>query len=284
MKLTTISILLIPFFASASMVKYDIKQFAPTHNKTLSVDQNFSGITEEQFNDSLDKVFEVYKPILEGHDANFMIDRYWSNDTINAFAFQNGTDWHIAMYGGLARHEETTLDGFTLVACHELGHHVGGFPKIDWASNEGQSDYYGSLKCLRKVWADDDNIAIVKEMDIDPVAKELCEAEFKDPAASAMCQRSSMAGLSLGRLLADLGGDKMPKFETVDDSVVDKTNNRHPKAQCRLDTYFAGSVCMVAHDEDVDKKDPDQGVCARNKNQEIGARPKCWYARPDDEM
>ena len=30
------------------------------------------------------------------------------------------------MFGGLAGHETITTDAFALVACHELGHHIGG--------------------------------------------------------------------------------------------------------------------------------------------------------------
>ena len=64
-----------------------------------------------------------------------------------------------------------TVDGMALVACHEMGHHMGGAPKIDgwygssWATNEGGADYYGTLKCARRFFAGDDNASIVKTLD-----------------------------------------------------------------------------------------------------------------------
>jgi hypothetical protein len=47
----------------------------------------------------------------------------------------------------------------TLIICHELGHHVGGFPFVSgtpfggyWAATEGQSDYYSTQVCARTMW------------------------------------------------------------------------------------------------------------------------------------
>ena len=48
--------------------------------------------------------------------------------------------WVVAMFGGLARRPEVTKDAFQFVVCHEVGHHLAGWPfAYDWASNEGQS-------------------------------------------------------------------------------------------------------------------------------------------------
>jgi hypothetical protein len=35
------------------------------------------------------------------------------------------------MFGGLARHELVTDDGFMMVVCHETGHHLGGAPRYN---------------------------------------------------------------------------------------------------------------------------------------------------------
>lgn len=250
----------------------------PKNNLYIPVGFAQAGVTEEQWTAVLDNVQKVYEPIFSQQGATLKIIRSWDDGTVNAQAFRDGNTWNIEMFGGLARHKETTPDGFALVACHELGHHVGGLPKIQWAANEGQSDYYGTLKCLRKVWAKDDNVAIVSKMKVDPVAAKKCSEQFKSDAEVALCARSSMAGMSLGRLLATLGRNKLPNFDTPDKSKVKKTNNFHPIAQCRLDTYFAGSICTVEAKTDVSDNDADVGVCSRKFNQEVGARPLCWYA------
>ena len=47
-----------------------------------------------------------------------------------------------------------TPDGFALVLCHELGHHLAGNPRVQaWAANEGQSDYFSTQSCARELWS-----------------------------------------------------------------------------------------------------------------------------------
>lgn len=274
MKNKLLALAFVPFMAT-SMPKQHVHEFAPENNLKIPVSMNLSGITEEDFNSALDKVEAIYAPIIASHKAKLVVARYWSNDTVNAYAEQDGFKWIISMFGGLARHPEVTKDGFTLVACHELGHHVGGFPKRGWASNEGESDYYGTLKCLHRVWGDEDNVGIVANMTIDTAAKIACESQWSNAADAALCQRSAMAGKSLARLLAQLmGTQEMPEFETPDKNKVDETVDYHPAAQCRLDTYFAGSLCTVDFNIDVDDVDPTVGVCAFG---ETGGRPACWF-------
>src|SRR6478609_9034269 len=65
------------------------------------------------------------------------------------------TTYRVHMYGGLARRPEVTPDGFTLVVCHEVGHHFGGYPFVRdayWAANDGQADYFSTLACARRLW------------------------------------------------------------------------------------------------------------------------------------
>ena len=87
------------------------------------------------------------------------------------------------MFGGLARHKLVTPDGFALVACHEMGHHLGGAPRRGgWASNEGQSDYYATTKCARRIWAEDNNAAIMQDriskgLEISEKAQQECDRE-----------------------------------------------------------------------------------------------------------
>lgn len=117
-----------------------------------------SGMTQKQFNEVLDLVQKIYAPEVAAHGGELRIERLWEDATVNASASRAGGLWLLHMYGGLARHPAMTQDGFALVACHEMGHHVGGAPKggwlMRWASKEGQSDYYANLKCLRRVFTD----------------------------------------------------------------------------------------------------------------------------------
>lgn len=258
--------------------------FLPENDMWIGVNsKSAGGITEAEFNDVLDRVEDIYAPVISGRGKNFQIVRNWTDGTVNAYAQQSGNTWKISMFGGLARHETINSDGFALVACHETGHHLGGEPKkkswwsSSWASNEGQSDYFGALKCLRKYMENDDNQAIVAKLNVPAQVTAECQSNHTAGSDVALCQRVAMAGLSTATLLGTLGGTPVVAFDTPDSSVVSSTNHNHPKAQCRLDTYFAASLCDKSADEDIVEGDVNAAQCARVDGYSIQARPKCWY-------
>lgn len=257
--------------------------FAPENNLRIPVgDKNANGMTEEKFLDAINRVSSIYAPIVKQKGGTLKMNNLWKDDTVNASAQRMGSTWQVNMYGGLARHPLVTVDGFQLVVCHELGHHIGGAPKKGgfgsaWASNEGQSDYWGAMKCLRRVFENDDNAAVVAKMEIDAEATKRCEAIYKSEREIALCQRVAMAGKSLAMLLGDLGGDSRVAFNTPDTSKVSRTNDNHPAAQCRLDTYFSGGLCDKSINEDVDDRDAIKGVCIKKDGYTDGVRPLCWY-------
>jgi uncharacterized protein YkwD len=223
-------------------------------------------ITETDFNSILDVIEDTYKPIFQSFGANFVLERAWSDSTVNAYADQVGRDWIVHMYGGMARRQEMNVAGFGLVACHEIGHHLGGFPKYSdspWAANEGQSDYFSTFACARKVF---DSLPVPT---VTGKAKEACD-KWPDQSARETCYKIMDGGLALGKLLAVLGGERVPTYETPDPSVVTKTSDSHPRAQCRLDTYYAGEVCADKVWNDKVIPTTKDAVCAN--------RPRCWYA------
>jgi hypothetical protein len=272
--------------ASTSVLACDIHGqtgFAPINNLRISVyDKATNGMTEERFNAIIDRVEKVYIPVSKAKGGNYKVVRNWTDDTVNAFATETGSTWQVQMFGGLARHQLVTDDGFMLVVCHETGHHLGGAPKKGnfgsaWASNEGQADYFGAMKCMRRVIDHDDNASIVAKMTIDAEVKTKCESTFHNENEIALCERISMAGKSLALLLGELGGNANVSFTTPDTSKVNKTNDAHPAAQCRLDTYFSGSLCDKSWDLDVDSKNPITGNCIKKDGYSVGVRPLCWY-------
>lgn len=261
-------------------------------NIPVGLKLNYKTITEAEFNEVIDLAEKVYAPIIAAKGGKLKVKRLWDNGTVNASAQRSGSTYVVNMYGGLARHKEATKDAFAMVLCHELGHHLGGIPKTggsaggwgggavtSWASNEGQSDYFASLKCMRLIYKGDNNKELMKAANVPKAVAEKCAASFgKDSDEAYMCQRSSMAGLALARLLGSLrSGSKMPDFNTPDTKVVSKTYNAHPEAQCRLDTYFAGAICDVSETVDVSNTDANAGVCARTRNYKEGVRPLCWF-------
>ncbi|MBX9766669.1 MAG: hypothetical protein K2X47_05305 [Bdellovibrionales bacterium] len=257
-----------------------------------------ANITEARFNEIIDQVMNYWYPIAKAKGVTLTVDKKWSDPTVNAFASQSGNNWMVAMFGGLARRPEVTEDGFALVVCHELGHHFGGYAlKGDrWAAAEGESDFFATNACAKVIWGSSaqENINFVRKFrnSIPKKVEENCTAAWpKSPAGQAWCARASAAGFSLAHLLATLGGDPTPSFDTPDKTVVTTTNNAHPKGQCRLDTYFAGALCNKAFDLNVipgkghpkGQQSPEAEMEARKyscfaaDNFKLGTRPACWF-------
>lgn len=227
------------------------KVYHPTHNslpendlwKEDYIEKSNSG--QEMFNKVIDAAEVVYKPIAkEFGDSKLTINRKWDDATVNANANRMFGKVTINMYGGLFRRPETTTEGFALVLCHELSHAYGGLPYVSsWQklSSEGQSDYAGSKECLHKV------LSVLKlkeyEEQSNSFIDDTCKSHFKDEERQELCVRSLIAGNSLGNLLATIKKETIPNYETPDKTVVDKTATSYPATvQCRLDTYFKGTL------------------------------------------
>jgi len=288
----------------------DIEASIPVF-RGLNEDGEQTGITEEEFMTVLDEVEVIYTPVFEALGKTFTINKLWANKQVNASAQQSGNNWIINMYGGLARHEHATIDAFRAVACHEIGHHLGGAPKKSgwfgtWASNEGQSDYFATYKCMKKLIIEGQadglevagpDLAIYEAEEVATVETQ-CAERFTVPAedeegetdesgeeggvvvdtAYSACVRASLSGLSLGRLLGSLrDAERVISLNTPDDSEVSKTNHNHPDAQCRADTYFAGSLCNLDFNSELSDTDADVGTCNRTEGFDYGLRSKCWF-------
>jgi hypothetical protein len=258
--------------------------YLPENDLYIGVnDKMGSDMTEERFNEIIDRVDAIYAPIVRKRGGRLNWARNWEDGTVNASAQRILWTYQVNMYGGLARHQLVTDDAFAMVVCHELGHHLAGAPKVggmmmNWASNEGQSDYFAALKCFRKVYESDNNQQIVAKMNVPAIVSQKCSDNFTSADDVALCIRTSMAGKSLADLLGSLRNSPETNFETPDMNIVAATDNKHPAAQCRLDTYFQGAICDKRHTDDVSKKDPLKGTCNRSQNYVDGVRPLCWYA------
>lgn len=237
-----------------------------------------SNLSEREFNEIIDKVEAYYDPIVYRHGGNLKVNRLWTNSTVNASASQSGSSWYVNMYGGLARRPEVTRDGFALVICHELGHHLAGFPYSNsWAANEGQSDYFATQSCARNIWKNETKVNAQFRQTIADTAKNLCDAQWQLREDQDLCYRVMAAGKSLADLL---GGGVSVSFDSPDKTMVSRTNNAHPAGQCRLDTYMAGAVCLAAFDDEVipwNQTEAADNSCMRQDGYSAGVRPLCWF-------
>lgn len=307
---STLCLLLIPFLltlkwsttATASGHHLNLPPSTKDSQKDSKVKQLCEGILEENdlwitpesafigtmnertFNRIIDRVEAIYGPIIASKGSKLVVERDWTDGTVNAYATQSGNLMKVHMFGGMARHPAMTEDAFASVICHEIGHHLGGAPRkvfswgVHWASNEGQSDYFASSKCMRKYFAKSNNQSVVARMKIDPSVKSQCRRIFGSGENSAICQRSSMAGLALAQLFQEARRETTePLFTTPDPSIVDTTYHAHPGTQCRLDTYFQASLCVVSDKIENDPDSPLKGTCNRQEGYRFGTRPLCWY-------
>lgn len=270
----------------------------PANNLHLLDDKSGpSNITKEQFNQIIDDVIKYWQPVAKAQGVTIVADKAWDDSTVNASAFQSGKTWYVNMYGGLARRPEVTPDGFALVVCHELGHHFAGYTfgsNWTWASNEGQADYFATHMCAKVIWGREfQRNEMWRRAEATPaVVEEKCKAAWGDNSnAQGWCVRASAAGMSLATLLGALGGNPNVSYDTPDKTRVSRTNNDHPQAQCRLDTYFAGALCTKRFDINVipgknhasgqisvaAENEAMKYTCFEKEGFTLGTRPLCWF-------
>lgn len=228
--------------------------FFPKNDLYIPVSEDISAnaISQSTFNAAIDKVYKVYAPIVKKRGYTLVFSRQWDNGTVNSSTYVSGKQWIINSFGGLARYQGmNTVEAYAAVACHELGHHMGGAPrytsKISWASTEGESDYWATKECMKAIGYNASTI--------------------------------SQASVALAKVLASMAGEHAPSMGTPDMRVAKKTQENHPAAQCRLDTFLNGLDCPARGS--MSSSDPRVNSCysyPSASGYEAGSRPRCWFA------
>lgn len=286
-------------FLSVSMFTYaSISEASILPENNLHLYDNPSierRVSKSEFDDIIDKAEDYYRPIIESHGGEFIMNRYWRASTVNATAERKEDEWIVNMYGGMARRPEMTKDGFMLVVCHEIGHHLAGFPQYDeWAAVEGQSDFFASHVCAKNMWKDEQNKNAEFETKVHNTPKLKCNEAYETAEERHLCYRTAVAGEALASLLAALSRTELPSFLTPDPTVARRTQRSHPNAQCRLDTYIAGALCVTEFDDFYipgnvgSRRDSEldqlKYSCSQTRQEHIfSARPKCWYKQRYDD-
>lgn len=204
-----------------------------------------NAVTRVSFDSIRVKMMDVFTDeVARKLGCRYWINDLWNDGTINAQAYYQGGYCMVDAFGGMARYPRMTNASFIAVMCHELGHFMGGAPLYpgDRLSNEGESDYWSTLYCMRK-----------------------------------MGLNGRAAAVTLARVLAELTGEGAPSTGTKDRTVVRRTVHEHPRAQCRLDTMLAGQYCNGSGR--MSPADPRVGACYKYPNgvADTGDRPRCWF-------
>lgn len=252
-----------------SIKKMRIASFLPENNYHKITYLQAGEVTKEDFDVILQAVDEIYSPIVSRFGGNLVVKGDYNSKTVNAYADRQGKNWSVSFFGGLAKHPQMKFEGFALVACHELGHHLAGavlYPDSPWdASVEGMSDYFSTASCARKLFDPSSPLYAYSEEriwkrrnpqpDDDTNQSDICTSLDANPT---VCKMSLDGGLSLGRVLASLGGEKLPTYDAMDRSKIKKTQYSHPKAACRLAAYYGGTVCNKEWNDSVIPRSLDE--------------------------
>lgn len=245
-------------------------------------------ISEDMFDDVIARLTSLYHAEVASLGGNLIIQGNWVYPEFGASAQRLNSDWLVTVYGGVARFRSMTIDSLALVICHELGHHLGGAPKksqilwTDWASTEGQADYFATAKCFPRYLDSFSTQNSASQITLDGKIREQCEAATQrqnSPDSKNMdrCLRTAEAAFWTYESVRLLMKETTPvSFERKDSTVVSQTNEKHPAPQCRLDTAVAGLLCPKSFTEKFDDNNPKPGACHASFFPGF-ARPECWY-------
>jgi len=226
-------------------------------------DENLgSTVSQDSFNQIIKNIFAFYQ-LESAQKGRVLVVKTsdWNTSYFSAWANRE-TDgsFSINFWGGLARLPFMNDAAFTLTACHEIGHILGGkpmvkIPSLSHMSSEGQSDYFASTECMKKY---DLKFGIEEAQNVDPFITSLCYDKFSDEKEFETCLKIAAAGISLSRNLSLLSGVDEAHADTPSHDIVKATIfDSYPSVQCRLDTFIAGALSEK--------------------------RPACWYAPTDAE-
>lgn len=262
--------------------------FMPENDLHLRPTMQADTMDQREFDRIIDQVMAIYKPLVkEEFSANLVVERAWNDRTVNAYAYQSGSNWYVKMFGGLAK--RVTSEAFMLVLCHEIGHHLGGFPYVrnDWAANDGQSDAFATQVCMRKVLAEETKVNATFAKSVHPTPKKECDKAWNTDDDRNLCYRIVSGGKSVTNIFG------RNDWTTPDRRRVTTTDHKHPPSQCRLDTYLAGAVCATQTWDDalIPGKTGRAGsnsrtaerasaeVSCHTANGDVqGNRPRCWFS------
>lgn len=254
-----------------------VVRYMPENNLHEHENYNQSGTTEQEFNDILDMVDQIYSPIIQRLGGNLVIERAYEDSTVNAYASLEGSNWVVSFFGGLAK--RVNPEGFALVVCHELGHFLNGYvlyPDTTWASAEGASDGYSTQVCAKKIFAREtsDNCGCRFYLPSSNDYSEYPQCErFGNTDDKLICERTLKGALSLAELLASLGREPVPTLNNLDRSVVKNTKYNHPSAKCRLTVYYEGAMSTKKWNDSVIPQTKSEMMKYNFQTQ-----PNCWYS------
>lgn len=211
---------------------------------------SLAALTQDEFMAVNAHFVSTMSGLVAQHGAKLELVTNWESSNNLAMATRSGDrkTWFIKIWGGSAKWPSATPDSYTLTLCHELGHHLGGYPfyahdGAEWASAEGQADYWSTQACTRMLWARDTEI----NARFAQLSGTGCERAFETTAEHNLCKRVFSAVATNADYMGHIAGGRPSIFER-DTSRVRELVVAHPRGQCRVDSKRHGLLCAVPFD------------------------------------
>ncbi|MFG1506197.1 hypothetical protein [Halobacteriovorax sp. ZH5_bin.2] len=187
--------------------------------------------SEGEFREVIESVLSIYDQKLP-QGKNRQVDINWESKTLNASVGykRHSESVRFSFHGEFVRKNKLSKDAFALIACHEVGHIIGGYPKVmptQKYSSEAQSDYFATNECLKKYFVANS----AETIDTSGISTENL-SQCKD---DKLCLR----GLGAIRDASVIypGSDINAKSNHISKVTI---FNDYPQNQCRVDTLKAG--------------------------------------------
>ncbi|EQC49191.1 putative lipoprotein [Bacteriovorax sp. BSW11_IV] len=239
---------------------------------------NQSNVGEANFALIPSQIYNLYLTEFSKAQRYTQLNLYWETPYFSAWAAapmgEDKQHFTLNFWGGMARIPGMTKEGWAFTACHEVGHILGGLPRLSikdhaWASSEGQADYFSAAQCLKRYFLSHDFVS-EEFTPLSPFVLELCaKAHGENLRMRNVCEQIARAASSFARVLSFLSPEaNMISIDTPSHSIVEFTIiNSYPDPQCRIDTILSAGLC---------DKDPfsEDWICTENQ----GFRPSCWFS------
>lgn len=167
------------------------------------------------------KVISLFSDSLKKIQANVLLDAQWESPYFGAGIAYYDNYFYMRIFGGTTRIEGMSLDAYAALACHELGHIIGGvpyqtIPGAEWSSSEGQADFFAASVCLPKYFRE-------QNIPLDTIP-----------------DRVEKAGYELLNSLGPYGSQKelpLKRHTPFTYQTLETLINLYPSLQCRYETF-----------------------------------------------
>ncbi len=174
------------------------------------------------------------------YDESITINLDWEKPYFSAYAHREVSGkFSINFWGGLARIPEMLEETWAFVVCHELGHILGGNPKMElknyeWASSEGQSDHFAAVECLPKYF-EKKYIQNFDDRRFLPYEVGYCSDTTSDNRSLFVCLKTLRAARGFFGVSKYMFSKENYDFHDHAPAIESTEINSYPSLQCRLD-------------------------------------------------